>query len=136
MKANFEGALNEEPRLGAARKLKGKEEALLETTACSKPPDGRACRTLELLAGEFVTLNEHEELSRKTVRRDEHSRSLYGGKSVERREVVVSPRLGVFANPRELASRQILFLTRRRRRVQQRLQLVHGVAEPGPISLS
>jgi hypothetical protein len=36
---------------GAERKLSGKEEALLVATACSNPPEGRARRTLELLAG-------------------------------------------------------------------------------------
>jgi hypothetical protein len=34
---NLEAALSEEPRAGAARKLSGKEEALLVATACSKP---------------------------------------------------------------------------------------------------
>lgn len=67
--ANLEGALSEEPRHGARRKLSGKEEALLVATACSKPPPGRARWTLELLAGELVKLTEHEELSRETVRR-------------------------------------------------------------------
>lgn len=62
-------ALAEEPRPGAERKLSGKEEALLVATACSKPPPGCARWTLELLAGEFVKLTEHEELSRETVRR-------------------------------------------------------------------
>src|ERR1700704_6828133 len=66
---NLEAALSEEPRLGAARKLNGKEEALLVATACSKPPAGRARWTLELLAGEMVKLTEHAELSRETVRR-------------------------------------------------------------------
>src|SRR6266403_1130075 len=62
-------ALNEEPRPGAERKLSGKEEALLVATACSNPPEGRARWTLELLAGAMVTLTEHENLSRETVRR-------------------------------------------------------------------
>jgi transposase len=66
---NLEAALSEEPRRGAARKLNGKEEALLVATACSKPPAGRARWTLELLAGEMVKLTEHGELSRETVRR-------------------------------------------------------------------
>lgn len=66
---NLEAALSEEPRPGAARKLGGKEEALLVATACSKPPAGRARWTLELLAGEMVKLTEHGELSRETVRR-------------------------------------------------------------------
>jgi hypothetical protein len=66
---NLEAALSEEPRAGAARKLSGKEEALLVATACSKPPAGRARWTLELLAGEMVKLTEHAGLSRETVRR-------------------------------------------------------------------
>src|ERR687883_1747000 len=62
-------ALNEEPRPGAARKLTGKEEALLVATACASPPEGRARWTLELLAGEMVRLTAHASLSRETVRR-------------------------------------------------------------------
>lgn len=64
----LEAALSEEPRAGAQRKLTGKEEALLVATACSSPPPGRARWTLELLAGEFVKLTDHQELSRETVR--------------------------------------------------------------------
>src|SRR6202790_695960 len=66
---NLEAALSEEPRPGAERKLTGKEEALLVATACSNPPEGRARWTLELLAGAMVTLTEHQDLSRETVRR-------------------------------------------------------------------
>ena len=66
---NLEAALSEEPRRGAARKLTGKEEALLVATACSRPPAGRARWTLELLADEMVRLTEHAGLSRETVRR-------------------------------------------------------------------
>jgi transposase len=66
---NLEAALREEPRPGAARKLSGKEEALLVATACSRPPQGRARWTLELLAGELVRLTEHDSVSRETVRR-------------------------------------------------------------------
>jgi len=69
VEGNLEAALSEEPRPGAARKLTGKEEALLVATACSKPPEGRARWTLELLAGAMVKLTEHEDLSRETVRR-------------------------------------------------------------------
>src|SRR5437667_447408 len=66
---NLEAALSEQPRSGAGRKLSGKEEALLVATACSKPPQGRARWTLELLAGAMVSLTEHVSLSRETVRR-------------------------------------------------------------------
>ena len=53
----------------AARKLSGKETALLVATVCSSPPTGRKRWTLDLLAGEMVQLTEHEGLSRETVRR-------------------------------------------------------------------
>jgi len=66
---NLQAALSEQPRPGAGRKLSGKEEALLVATACSKPPQGRARWTLELLAGEMVRLTEHNSVSRETVRR-------------------------------------------------------------------
>ena len=69
VEANLEGALSDEPRPGAERKLSAKEEALLVATACSKPPPGRARWTLELLANEMVKLTDHDELSRETVRR-------------------------------------------------------------------
>ena len=69
VEGGLERALDEEPRPGAARKLSGKEEALLVATACSSPPEGRARWTLELLAGEMVRLTEHQHLSRETVRR-------------------------------------------------------------------
>lgn len=69
VEANLDGALSEEPRPGAARKLSGKEEALLVATACSTPPPGRARWTLELLADEMVRLTDHDALSPETVRR-------------------------------------------------------------------
>ncbi len=69
VEGNLELALAEEPRPGAARKLTGKEEALLVATACSDPPAGRARWTLELLSDALVELTEHESLSRETVRR-------------------------------------------------------------------
>ena len=69
VEGNLEAALSEEPRPGAARKLSGKEEALLVATACSTPPEGRARWTLELLAGAMVKLTAHAGLSRETVRR-------------------------------------------------------------------
>ena len=65
----FEQALSEDPRPGAQRKLSVNDEALLVATACATPPKGRARWTCELLAGEMVTLTEHEALSRETIRR-------------------------------------------------------------------
>jgi transposase len=69
VEGNLEFALAEEPRPGAARKLTGREEALLVATACSNAPAGRARWTLDLLAGEMVKLTEHMAVSRETVRR-------------------------------------------------------------------
>jgi hypothetical protein len=73
---NLEGALSEDPRAGAARKLSGKEEALLVATACSKAPTGCARWTLKLLAGRMVELTEHAGLSRETIRRRLHENEL------------------------------------------------------------
>jgi len=69
VEGNLELALAEVERPGAARKLTGREEALLVATACSSPPDGCTRWTLDLLADEIVRLTEHEDLSRETVRR-------------------------------------------------------------------
>jgi len=65
----LEAALHEAQRPGGKRKLSGKEEALLIATACSAPPEGRACWTMQLLADEMVRLTEHATLSDETVRR-------------------------------------------------------------------
>ncbi len=83
----LDAALSEEPRPGAARKLSGRDEALLVATACSKPPppatplglaersllqappEGRKRWTLNLLADAMVELTDHDDLSRETVRR-------------------------------------------------------------------
>jgi transposase len=69
VEGNLELALSEEARPGAARKLSGKETALLVATACSSPPKGRKRWTLDLLAGAMVRLTGHDGLSRETVRR-------------------------------------------------------------------
>src|ERR1700733_14275140 len=69
VEGNLDLALSERPRPGAARKLSGKETALLIATACSAPPTGRKRWTLRLLAGEMVRLTDHEGVSRETVRR-------------------------------------------------------------------
>lgn len=65
----FDVVLDDEPRPGGSRKLTGKEEALLVATACSKPPEGRARWTMQLLADAFVSMTDHTSLSDETVRR-------------------------------------------------------------------
>lgn len=69
VEGSLEHALSEKPRVGGARKLSGREEALLVATACSEPPTGRAKWTLVLLADEMVALTDHEEISTETIRR-------------------------------------------------------------------
>src|SRR5215475_15375704 len=54
VEGNLDLALSEEARPGAARKLSGKETALLIATACSAPPEGRKRWTLDLLADAMV----------------------------------------------------------------------------------
>jgi transposase len=65
----LESALSEAPRPGAPRKLAASDESLLVAVACSKPPNGRARWTMDLLAGEMVSLTAHETLSGDTVGR-------------------------------------------------------------------
>jgi transposase len=65
----LERALNEAPRPKPERKLAAHEEALLVAVACSDPPSGRTCWTLQLLADEMVRLTVHQRLSDETVRR-------------------------------------------------------------------
>jgi transposase len=65
----LEASLEERPGRGGSRKLTKQEEATLVALACSTPPTGRRRWTLELLAGEFVRLVEHDTVSRETIRR-------------------------------------------------------------------
>jgi len=65
----LERALSELPRPGAERKLGAVDESLLVAVACSKPPDGRARWTLQLLADEMVRLTVHDSVSDETIRR-------------------------------------------------------------------
>lgn len=65
----LERALSELSRPGAARKLGVVDESLLVAVACSKPPEGRAHWTLQLLADEMVRLTVHDSVSDETIRR-------------------------------------------------------------------
>ena len=62
-------ALHDRPRPGATRKLDAKGEATLVALACSKPPEGRAVWSMQLLADRLVELHVIEAISDETVRR-------------------------------------------------------------------
>jgi transposase len=70
VEGNLEGALNERPRLGKQKKLDEKGEAILETLAHSKPPEGRKRWTLQLLADRLVQLKVVDSISHETVRQE------------------------------------------------------------------
>jgi transposase len=65
----LEAALAERPRPGGQRKLEGKQETFLIALACSTPPEGRTCWTMQLLAEQLVELRVIEAISDETVRR-------------------------------------------------------------------
>lgn len=64
----LQASLNERPRPGAQCKLDAKGEAVLETLAKSKPPEGRKRWTLQLLTDRLVELKIVESISDETVR--------------------------------------------------------------------
>ena len=66
---SFDTALNERRRPGKQRLLDGRQEAFLVALACSDPPEGRTCWTMELLADRLVELKIAESISDETVRR-------------------------------------------------------------------
>src|SRR5918911_2094960 len=61
------GALDEAPRLGARRKLTGKQEAHLIAVACTPAPEGQPHWTLQLLADQAVELGFVDSIARETV---------------------------------------------------------------------
>jgi transposase len=65
----MEAALGDRPRPGAQGKLDGKQAAFLMALACSPPPEGRTCWTMQLLANQLVELRVVEAISDETVRR-------------------------------------------------------------------
>lgn len=69
IEAGLEAALRDRSRPGAQRKLNGKQEAFLIALACSPPPEGRKCWTMQLLANQLVERRVVEAISDETVRR-------------------------------------------------------------------
>lgn len=65
----LDSALNRKPASNyKPRKLQGDEEAYLIATCCSKPPEGRARWTLNMLGDKLVEMNYVESISPETVR--------------------------------------------------------------------
>src|SRR5262249_36503296 len=62
-------SLERRPRPPVAGKLDGKAEAHLVVLACSDPPAGRDCWTLQLLCDELARLKVVESVCRETVRK-------------------------------------------------------------------
>lgn len=67
--AGVEAALRDRPRPGAAPLLDGKGEAFLVALACTDPPTGATCWTMQLLAERLVALDIVATISDETVRR-------------------------------------------------------------------
>jgi transposase len=65
----LEAALSDRPRPGAAPALDQKGRATLLALACSNPPEGRTCWTMQLLADELVERRVVGAISDETVRR-------------------------------------------------------------------
>jgi transposase len=65
----LEAALSERPRPGGVPKLDGKQEAFLVALACTNPPEGRKCWTMQLLADRLVAEGVIAAISDETVRR-------------------------------------------------------------------
>ena len=65
----LEAALKDNPRSGRPQKLVGKAKAHLIALACSEPPEGRACWTMQLLADRCISLELVDSIDKDTVRR-------------------------------------------------------------------
>lgn len=79
VEGGLEWALSEDPRSGAPSKLDGKQEAFLVALACTTPPSGRTCWTMQLLAERLLQLQiiEHpisDETIRRTLKKTNSSR--------------------------------------------------------------
>ncbi len=65
----LEIALKEKARSGRPEKLVGKSKAHLIALACSEPPEGRACWTMQLLTDRCISLELVDSITKDTVRR-------------------------------------------------------------------
>lgn len=68
LKEGLENALQEKERSGQPEKYGAKEKATVIATACSKPPEGRARWTLELLSDKLKEKEGLSTINRETIR--------------------------------------------------------------------
>lgn len=70
VRGGLQWALADEPRSGTPAKLNGKQEAFLVVLACTTPPAGHECWTMQLLADRLLQLQIIDnKVSDETVRR-------------------------------------------------------------------
>jgi transposase len=77
----WESAIRERRRPGAPLLLDAKQEAVLVSLACEKPPEGRARWSLRQLGERLVALEVVETISHETLRRTLKKTSLSRGKN-------------------------------------------------------
>jgi len=82
----LDNAINECPRTGAPKILDRNQESFVLATACTNPPEGRICWTMQLLADRLVKLEIVDNISDETVRR-----ILKKGTQTVARETMVYP---------------------------------------------
>lgn len=64
----LDSALKEKPRPGAPRKLDKRAEEIASAIACSNPPEGRSCWTMQMIADKLVELKYVSDITDETVR--------------------------------------------------------------------
>jgi transposase len=77
----WESAIRERKRSGAPLLLDAKQEAVLVSLACEKPPNGRARWSLRQLGERLVAMEVVESVSHETVRRTLKKTSLSPGRN-------------------------------------------------------
>jgi transposase len=64
----LEPTLKERPRPGAPLKLDRRAEEIASAIACSNPPEGRSCWTMQMIADKLVELKYVSDITDETVR--------------------------------------------------------------------
>ena len=64
----LDSALKEKPRPGAPLKLNRRAEELASAIACSNPPEGHSCWTMQMIADKLVELKYVSDITDETVR--------------------------------------------------------------------